>query len=114
MSGVKGSGAVKQEVFPHAVESLAIFLFQFIPARVEVFKPGHERPVVIGADQGPVFHDKVFSTAAPICAMDGILPPGKRYFVMKGSAVVVVESSFPMVSKRKNIHKKILIVDLDQ
>ena len=34
---------------------------------------------------------KLFSPAAPICAMDDILPPGKRYLVMKGSAVVAVK-----------------------
>jgi len=39
-------------------------------------------------------------SATMTCSMDGILPPGKRYIVMKGSAVVVVESSLPMVCRR--------------
>jgi len=67
MPSAKVPGAVQQVVFPQAVEPLAVFRFQLIPARVEVFKPGHERPVVIGADQVPVFHDKtLFNSGADL------------------------------------------------
>ena len=84
MPGAKRPGAVKQVVFSYTVEPLAAFRFQSIPARVEVFKPGHPElvnenetpPATIYCSAGSLFGDAglLIQTAGGRAAGCGIFP----------------------------------------
>ena len=46
----------RQVVAPHAVEPLAICVAERRPGGIEIGPPGHQRPVVVGAEIVPVLH----------------------------------------------------------
>src|SRR5690606_10125614 len=56
LPGAEGPGAAQQVVAPHAVEALPQLVGEARPGGFEIAVPGHQGPVVVGAEVVDVLH----------------------------------------------------------
>lgn len=56
--GAESAGKGQKIKFPHTVETITVFIFENIPAVLEILKPVHQGFIIIGAEVMPVFKDE--------------------------------------------------------